>query len=67
MFLARNFPLQSRQVKRTPQDSIDESTDYLKNESVSRSRNWCQIQSSIPACIMSSEYFTRTSLYLVRL
>ena len=41
--------------------------DYLKNESVSRSRNWCQIQSGISACVMSSEYFTRTSLYLVRL
>ena len=41
--------------------------NYLKNESVSRSRNWCQIQSGIPACVMSSEYFTRTSLYLVRL
>ena len=41
--------------------------DYLKNESVSRSRNWCQIQSVISACVMSSEYFTRTSLYLVRL
>ena len=41
--------------------------DYLKNESVSRFRNWCQIQSGISACVMSSEYFTRTSLYLVRL
>ena len=41
--------------------------DYLKNESVSRSRNWCQIQSGISACVMSSEYFMRTSLYLVRL
>ena len=41
--------------------------DYLKNESVCRSRNWCQIQSGISACVMSSEYFTRTSLYLVRL
>ena len=41
--------------------------DYLKNESVSHSRNWCQIQSGISACVMSSEYFTRTSLYLVRL
>ena len=41
--------------------------DYLKNESVSRSRNRCQIQSGISACVMSSVYFTRTSLYLVRL
>ena len=41
--------------------------DFLKNESVSRSRNWCKIQSGISACVMNSEYFTRTSLYLVRL
>ena len=41
--------------------------DYLKNESVSRYHNYCQIQISIPACVMSSEYFKRTSLYLVRL
>ena len=40
---------------------------YLKNESVSRSCNWCQIQSGISACVMSSEYFRRTSLCLVRL
>ena len=40
---------------------------YLKHESVNRSRNYCQIQIGIPACAMSSEYFTRTSLYLVRL
>ena len=41
----------------------------MKNKSVSRSRNWClrrQIQSGIFACVMS-RYFTRTSLYLVRL
>ena len=31
------------------------------------SRNWCQIQSGIFACVMSSEHFTITSLYLVRL
>ena len=37
------------------------------NPLISRSRNWCQIQSGISACVMSSEYFTRTSLYLVRL
>ena len=41
------FNLQSRQVKCTPQDSINESIDYLKDE--------------------SDEYFTRNSLYLVRL
>ena len=39
----------------------------MKNQSVSCSRNCCQIQIGIPACGMSSEYFTRTSLYLVRL
>ena len=38
-----------------------------ENESVTRFRNWCQLQMSFPACVMSSEYFTRTSLYLVRL
>ena len=31
------------------------------------SRNWCQIQIGIPTGVMSREYFTRTSLYLVRL
>ena len=36
-----------------------------KNESVSCSRDWCQIQISIPPCITSSENFTRTFLYLV--
>ena len=41
--------------------------DYLKNETISRSRNWRRIQSGISACVMSSEYFTRTPLYLVRL
>ena len=41
--------------------------DYLKNVSVSRSGNWCQIQIGIPAYVMSREYFTRTSLYLARL
>ena len=34
--------------------------DYLKTESVSRSREKCQIQIGIPAHVMSSEYFTRT-------
>ena len=40
---------------------------FEKNESVSRSFNWCQIWIGIPACVMSSQYFTRTSLHLVRL
>ena len=57
--------LQSRQVKCTPQDSINELIIW-KNESLSHSRNQHEIQIGIPACVMSSEYFTRTSLYLVR-
>ena len=38
-----------------------------RNESISCSCNWCQIQLGISACVMSSEYVTRTSLYLDRL
>ena len=38
-----------------------------RNESVSCSCNWCQIQLGISACVMSSEYVMRTSLYLDRL
>ena len=38
-----------------------------RNESVSCFCNWCQIQLGISACVMSSEYVTRTSLYLDRL
>ena len=34
--------------------------DYLKTESVSRSRKKCQNQIGIPAHEMSSEYFSRT-------
>ena len=41
--------------------------DHLKNEAVSRFPNSCQIQSGISACVMSSECFTWTSLYLIRL
>ena len=41
--------------------------DYLKYESISCSRNKIQIQINIPAYLMSSENFMRTSLYLVRL
>ena len=37
--------------------------DYLKNESVSRSRNWCQIQSDISACVMSSEYLRKLCIW----
>ena len=58
--------LQSNQVKRTP-PRFYQWIDYLKNEPFSRSGNWRQIQSGISACVMSSEHFTRTSLYLVRL
>ena len=39
----------------------------FEKSTVGRFRNWCQIQIGIPACVMSSEYFTRTSLYLVSL
>ena len=63
--------LQSRQVKRPPPppppDSINELIIYKLNEPVSHFGNWCRIQIGIPACILSSEYFTRMSLYLVRL
>ena len=38
-----------------------------RNEFVSCSCNWCQIQFGIFACVMGSEYVTRTSLYLDRL
>ena len=60
------YNLQSRQVKRTPTEFYY-WIDYLRDESVSRFHNYCQIQISIPACMMSSEYFTRTSVYLVTL
>ena len=61
--------LQSRHVKHTPPPPkiLLMNNDYLKNESISRHHNYCQIQIGIPACVMSSEYFKRTSLYLVRL
>ena len=39
----------------------------LKNELVVSVSLKCQIQLRPPVCVMSSEYFTRTSLYLVRL
>ena len=58
--------LQSRQVKHTPQDSINEMIIRKMNPLVVPVTARCQIQSSISACVMSSEYFTRT-LYLVRL
>ena len=38
-----------------------------RNEFVSCSCNWCQIQFGISACVMSSECVIRTSLYLDRL
>ena len=49
-----------------PQDSINELIIW-KNEFVCCYHNYCQIQIGIPACIMSSEYVKRTSLYLFRL
>ena len=59
------WELQSRQVKHTPQILL--MNWLFEKWYVGRSRNYCQIQISIPACVMSREYFTRTSLYLVRL
>ena len=50
--------LQSKQVKRTPQDSINEL--IILNESLV-----VPVTGVKSACVMSSEYFTRTSLYLV--
>ena len=49
-----------------PQDSINELIIW-KKESISGSRIFCQIQINISACVMSSEYLMRTSLYQVRL
>ena len=54
---------QSRQVKRTPQDSINELIIWKVNPVVVP----VTIQIGIPACVIRSEYFTKTSLYLVRL
>ena len=53
--------LQSNQVKRTPQDSINELIIWKMNPLV------VPVTGVNSACVMSSEYFTRTSLYLVRL
>ena len=39
--------------------------DFIK--SISHSHKKCQIEICIPVCVVRSEYFTRTSLYLVRL
>ena len=40
-----------------PPSRVKWSASYLKNESFTRSRNWCQIQSGSPACAISSGYF----------
>ena len=59
--------LQSRQVKCTPQDSVNELNIWKKNESVSYSRNVVSNSIRHSACVMNSEYVTRTSLYLDKL
>ena len=58
---------QSSQVKRTPIDSINELIINLKHESVSHCCNQYKIQICIPACIKSSQFVVRTSMYSVRL
>ena len=50
-----------------PQDSINDLIIYKLNEPVSHFGNWCRIQIGIPVCVMRGDYFTRMSLYLVRL
>ena len=62
-----NPMLYSQGMSNIPPKILLMNNDYLKNESISRYHNYCQIQIGIPACVMSSEYFKRTSLYLVRL
>ena len=57
-----NTHLQSKQVKRTPQDSINELIIWKMNLLVVPIP-FFQIQIGISACVMSSEYLTRTSLY----
>ena len=39
----------------------------MKNEFITQPYNYCQIPIFIPACIMSSEYFTITYIYLIKL
>lgn len=36
----------------------------MKNEFITQPHNYCQIPIYIPACIMNSEYFTITYLYI---
>ena len=53
--------LQSRQVKHTPQNSINKLIIWKMKPLV------VPVTGVTPACVMSSEYFKRTSLYLVSL
>ena len=55
-----NHILNSQGRSSVPPKILLMNNDYLKNESVSRSRNLYKIQIGIPTCIMSCEYFTRT-------
>ena len=59
----QKWGLQSRQVKRTLQGSIKELIIGKMNPFVVPVNTTVDIS----ACAMSSEYFTRTSLYLIRL
>ena len=66
-FEQQKYFFTGRQVKRTLTISLMNIIDYLKNESISCYCNQGQIQISIPVCMIKSEYFMRTCLYLVRL
>ena len=59
------FDVYSQARSSVPTPRFYQWVDYLKNESVSH--NNCQIQTDISAWVMSRKYFTRASLYLVRL
>ena len=48
------------------QDFINEMI-ILINKCISHSHDKCQIEICIPVCEVRNEYFSRTSLYLVRL
>ena len=64
-YIKLHIKLQSRQVKHTPKIALNKS--ILKNESISHCHNQSHIQICVPACIISSEFFMITPLYLVRL
>ena len=56
--------LQSSQV---PLSKILLTNWLYKNEFITQPHNYCQIPICIPACMMSSEYFTITYLCLIKL